>query len=65
MKQQKKQSRYQEKFESDDKMSVGELTHHIGKKMTEKVQKSTKDFKRKAKHKNKHEDDYDWYPDNN
>tara|TARA_B110000503_G_scaffold30257_1_gene48972 strand:- start:101 stop:241 length:141 start_codon:yes stop_codon:yes gene_type:complete len=46
-------------------MSVGELTHHIGKKMTEKVQKSTKDFKRNAKHKNKHEDDYDWYPDNN
>lgn len=45
-------------------MSVGEITQHIGKKMTEKVQKSTKDFKRKPKHKNKHEDDYDWYPDN-
>jgi|TARA_R110000851_G_scaffold2472_6_gene9810 hypothetical protein len=33
-------------------MSVGELSHHIGKKMTEKVQKSSKDFKRKPKHKN-------------
>jgi len=32
-------------------MSVGELSHHIGKKMTEKVQKSTKDFRRKPKHK--------------
>ena len=45
-------------------MSYGEASHHIGKKMTEKVQKSTKDFKRKSKHKNKQEDDYDWYPDN-
>jgi hypothetical protein len=32
-------------------MSVGELSHHIGKKMTEKVEKSKKDFKRKSKHK--------------
>ena len=52
MKQQKKQKPYQEKFDSDDRMSVGELSHHIGKKMTEKVQKSSKDFKRKPKHKN-------------
>jgi hypothetical protein len=51
MKKQKKPNRYQEKFDSDDKMSVGELSHHIGKKMTEKVQKSTKDFRRKPKHK--------------
>ena len=44
-------------------MSVGELSHHIGKKMTEKVVKSQKDFKRKPKHKNR--DTYDeWYPDN-
>jgi thymidine kinase len=52
MKQQKKQKPYQERFDSDDRMSVGELSHHIGKKMTEKVQKSSKDFKRKPKHKN-------------
>ena len=52
MKQQKKQTPYQERFDSDDRMSVGELSHHIGKKMTEKVQKSSKDFKRKPKHKN-------------
>ena len=64
MKKQKKPSRYQERFDSDEQMSVGEITQHIGKKMTEKVQKSTKDFKRKPKHKNKHEDEYDWYPDN-
>ena len=52
MKQRKKQKPYQERFDSDDRMSVGELSHHIGKKMTEKVQKSSKDFKRKPKHKN-------------
>ena len=51
MKQRKKQKPYQEKFDSEDGMSVGELSHHIGKKMTEKVQKSQKDFKRKSKHK--------------
>ena len=61
MKQQKKQSRYQERFDSDDEMSVGELSHHIGKKMTEKVEKSKKDFKRKSKHKEKWSDD--WHPD--
>ena len=64
MKQQKKKSRYQEKFDRDDEMSVGEMTHHIGKKMTEKVQKSTKDFKRNPKHKNQQGDGFDWYPDN-
>ena len=63
MKRQKKQKPYQEKFESEEGMSVGELSHHIGKKMTEKVQKSQKDFKRKSKHKKL--DNYDeWYPDN-
>ena len=63
MKKQKKQKRYQEKFDSKDGMSVGEVSHHIGKKMTEKVQKSQKDFKRNSKHKNR--DSYDdWYPDN-
>tara|TARA_B100000497_G_scaffold121083_1_gene150356 strand:+ start:3690 stop:3827 length:138 start_codon:yes stop_codon:yes gene_type:complete len=45
-------------------MSVGELSHHIGKKMTEKVQKSQKDFKRKPKHKNRRDGYDDWYPDN-
>jgi len=34
-------------------MSWGELTHQIGKKMTEKVVKSKKDYTRKTKHKNK------------
>ena len=61
MKQQKKQKPYQERFDSDDRMSVGELSHHIGKKMTEKVEKSKKDFKRKSKHKEKWSDD--WHPD--
>ena len=65
MKQRKKRKPYQERFDSDDKMSVGELSHHIGKKMTEKVQKSTRDFKRKPKHKNQQGDDFDLYPDNN
>jgi len=57
MKQQKKQSRYQEKFDRDDEMSVGELSHHIGKKMTEKVVKSKRDYTRKEKHKNNIEED--------
>tara|TARA_Y100000385_G_scaffold247446_1_gene267515 strand:+ start:1412 stop:1534 length:123 start_codon:yes stop_codon:yes gene_type:complete len=38
-------------------MSVGELSHHIGKKMTEKVQRSSKDFKRKPKHRKDWNDD--------
>ena len=57
MKQQKKQKPYQERFDSDDRMSVGELSHHIGKKMTEKVQRSTKEFRRKPKHKTDWNDD--------
>jgi hypothetical protein len=63
MKKQTNKQHYQEKLDWDD-MTHGEASHHIGKKMTEKVQKSTKDFQRKPKHKNKH-DDFDWYPDNN
>jgi hypothetical protein len=47
-----------------DDMTQGEASHHIGKKMTEKVQKSKKDFKRKPKHKNQERfDDYGYYPD--
>ena len=34
-------------------MTIGELSHHIGKKMTEKVVKSKKTYTRKTKHKNK------------
>ena len=64
MKQRKKQKPYQEKFESEEGMSVGELSHHIGKKMTDKVQKSQKDFKRKPKHKNRGDGYDDWYSDN-
>lgn len=40
-----------------DDRSKGELAHHIGKKLTEKVVKSKKDFKRKPKYKNNWEDD--------
>ena len=57
MKKQKKQNRYQEKVDWDD-MTIGELSHHIGKKMTEKVVKSKKQYTRKTKHKNK--GDYQW-----
>ena len=46
MKKQKKQNRYQEKLDWDD-MTIGELSHHIGKKMTEKVVKSKKQYTRK------------------
>ena len=42
-------SKYRNKVEWDD-MTHGEASHHIGKKMTEKVHKSKKDFKRKPKH---------------
>ena len=52
MKKQKKQNRYQEKVDWDD-MTVGELSHHIGKKMTEKVVKSKRTYSRKTKHKNR------------
>ncbi len=57
MKQRKKRKPYQERFDSDDMMSVGELSHHIGKKMTEKVQRSSKGFKRNPKHRK------DWHDD--
>jgi hypothetical protein len=46
-------------------MSYGEASHHIGKKTTEKVHKSKKDYSRKGKSK-KNWKDYnsdDWYPD--
>jgi hypothetical protein len=43
-------NRYKEKVEWDD-MTHGETSHHIGKKMTEKVHKSKKDYKR-PKYKN-------------
>ena len=52
MKKQKKQNRYQEKVDWHD-MTIGELSHEIGKKMTEKVEKSKKQYTRKTKHKNK------------
>lgn len=42
-------SKYRNKVEWDD-MTYGEASHHIGKKTTEKVHKSKKDFKRKPKH---------------
>lgn len=38
-------SKYQKDLDWDD-MSYGEAQHHIGKKMTEKVHKSKKDYKR-------------------
>ena len=64
MKKQKKKDRYQEKLNWDD-MTYGEASHHIGKKTTEKVHKSQKEYSRKNKHKNKGDryDDYNWYPD--
>lgn len=48
MKSQKKKNQYQEKLNWDD-MTHGEASHHIGRKMTEKVHKSQKDYKRKPK----------------
>jgi hypothetical protein len=48
----KNKKQYQEKLDWDD-MSYGEASHHIGKKTTEKVHKSQKDFKRNPKHKNR------------
>lgn len=63
MKKSKNKNRHQDKLDWDD-MTYGEASHHIGKKMTEKVHKSKKDFKRKPKHKNRDDfDDYNWYPD--
>ena len=43
-------NRYKENVDWDD-MTHGEAAHHIGKKMTEKVHKSKKDYKR-PKYKN-------------
>ena len=40
--------RYQEKVDWDD-MSHGEAKHHIRKKLSQKVVKSKKDYKRKPK----------------
>ena len=50
MKKQKRKNQYQEKLSWDD-MTYGEASHHIGKKTTEKVHKSQKDYNRKPKHK--------------
>ena len=50
MKPQKKKNLYQEKLDWDD-MTHGEASHHIGKKTTEKVHKSNKDYSRKGKSK--------------
>jgi phosphoserine aminotransferase len=47
----KKKNLYQDKVEWDD-MSFGEVSHHIGKKMTEKSHKLKSDYKRKPKYKN-------------
>ena len=44
----KQKGTYQNKVDWDD-MTHGEASHHISKKMTEKVQKSQKDYKRKPK----------------
>ena len=52
MKNQKKKPKYQEKLTWDSTISLGELAHQIGKKMTEKVVKSKRDYTRKKKHKN-------------
>lgn len=56
MKPQKKNTQYQEKLNWDD-MSYGEASHHIGKKTTEKVHKSQKEYSRKPKHKNDYFED--------
>jgi len=54
----KKKNLYQDKVEWDD-MSFGEVSQHIGKKMTEKTHKNKIDYKRKPKYKtwDKFEDD--------
>jgi hypothetical protein len=56
MRPQKKKNQYQEKLSWDD-MSFGEASQHIGKKTTEKVHKSQKDYNRNPKHKNRFIDD--------
>jgi hypothetical protein len=42
-------SKYQKNLEWDD-VSFGEARQHIGKKMTEKVLKTKKEYKRKPKY---------------
>tara|TARA_B110000858_G_C17606750_1_gene382606 strand:- start:379 stop:519 length:141 start_codon:yes stop_codon:yes gene_type:complete len=45
-------------------MTMGEASHHIGKKTTEKIHKSRKEYSRKGKSKRKwDDDDYGYYPD--
>ena len=56
MKKQKRKNRHQEKLSWDD-MTYGEASHHIGRKTTERVHKSQKDYSRKTKHKNRNLDD--------
>ena len=57
MKKPKKKSTYQEKLTWDSTISLGEMAHEIGKKMTEKVVKSKRDYTRKKKHKNNNLED--------
>ena len=47
----KKKNLYQDKVEWDD-TSFGEVSHQVGKKMTEKTHKNKSDYKRKPKYKN-------------
>ena len=46
----KKKNLYQDKVDWSD-MSFGEVSHHVGKKMTEKSHKNNIDYKRKPKYK--------------
>lgn len=50
---------YKQKVDWDD-MSYGEAKQHIGKKTTQKVHKSQKDYSRKGKNKRNWEDDLDY-----
>lgn len=58
----KKKGIYQSKVDWDD-MTHGEASHHIGKKMTQKVHKSKVDYDRKPKYKKKWLDVEDEYLD--
>lgn len=60
MKNQKNKKQYQEKLTWDD-MSFGEASHHIGKKTTERVHKSTKEYSRKGKSKRQWKEQSDDY----
>ena len=46
-----KKKKYQDKLDFNGAWSVGEASHHIGKKTTEKTHKSKKTYSRKEKHK--------------